>query len=90
MFIDPYFLLFVRYCQFFFVKMQTKQDQTAIIGCNLSKKHKLALYKTQSGEPKVFFNILLGATSTKLGNRYPNTIELASWSVDVLCDFEAT
>ena len=35
----------------FYVKMQTKQDQTAIIGCNLSKKHKLTLYKTQNGEP---------------------------------------
>ena len=56
---------------FFLVKMQTKQDQTVIIGCNLSKKHKLALYKTQSGEPELFFNILLGATCTKLGNGYP-------------------
>ena len=39
-------------------------------GCNLSKKQKLALYKTQSEEPnyvdhKFFLNILLGATCTK-------------------------
>ena len=61
---DPYFYLFIRLMSAFFlfyVKMQTKQDQTAIIGCNLSKKHKLTLYKTQNGEPnyvdyKFFFN----------------------------------
>ena len=36
-------------CQFFFsFKMQRKQDQTAIIGCNLSKKYKVALHKTQN------------------------------------------
>ena len=42
----------------------------AIIDRNLSKKHKLALYKIQNGEPsyvdhKFFFNVLLGATCTK-------------------------
>ena len=50
---DSYFYLFIRLLLAFFlfyVKMQTKQDQTAIIGCNLSKKHKLTQYKTQNGE----------------------------------------
>ena len=54
----------------FFVKMQTKQDQTVIIGYNLSKKHNLALHETQIEEPnyvdhKFFFNILLGPTCAK-------------------------
>ena len=60
---DPYFNLFIRLSSAFFlfsVKMQKqKNKQTnkktgsncAIIGCNLSKKHKLALHKTQSGQP---------------------------------------
>ena len=46
---DSYFYFFIRLLSAFFlfyVKMQTKQ-----VGCNLSKKHKLTLYKTQSGEP---------------------------------------
>ena len=60
----PYFNLFIRLLSAFLlfsVKMQkqknkqTNKNQTgsncAIIGCNLSKKHKLALYKTQNGEP---------------------------------------
>ena len=49
---DSYFYHFKRLLSAFFlfyVKMQTKQDRT-IIGCNLSKKHKLTLYKTQNGE----------------------------------------
>ena len=45
--------------------MQTKQYQTVLIGGNLSNKHELALYKTQKGEPKFFFLILLGATCAK-------------------------
>ena len=60
-----------------------------IIGCNLSNNHKLALYKAQSGEPTFFFNTLVGATCTKTW-RHPNTIKLASWLVDVLCDVKAT
>ena len=42
----------------------------AIISCKLSKKRKLALYKTQIGEPnyvdhKFFLNVFIGATCTK-------------------------
>ena len=50
---DPYFYIFIRLLSAFFlfsVKTQTKQDQTAIIGGNLSKKHRLTLYKAQNGE----------------------------------------
>ena len=32
---------------------------------------------------------MLGATCTKTWDRHPNTIELASWLVHVLCDFKA-
>ena len=83
---NSYFYLFIRFSAFFlfYVKMQTKQDQTAIIGCNLSKKHKLTLYKTQNGESNyVDQNFSLIFTRTylpiqNLGDRHPNTIELAS------------
>ena len=51
------------YCQLFFFSQDESKTRSncAIIGCNLSKKHKLALYKTQNGEPnyvdhKFFFN----------------------------------
>ena len=51
---DSYSYLFRRLLSafsLFSVKMQTKQDQTvAIIDCNLSRKHKLILYKTQNGK----------------------------------------
>ena len=58
---DSYFYLFIKLLSAFFlfyVKMQTKQDQTAIIGHNL---YKLTQYKTQDGESnyvdhKFFFN----------------------------------
>ena len=51
---ESYFYFLIRLLSAFFlfyVKMQTKQDQTVlIIGCDLSKKHKLTLHKTQTGE----------------------------------------
>ena len=62
---DPYSYLSITLLSAFFVfvfsvRMQTKQD-CAIIGCNLSKKQKLTLYKTQNGKSnyvdhKFFFN----------------------------------
>ena len=60
-------------CQLFFFFCQDANkigSNCAIIGCNLLKKHKLALYKTQSRELnhvdyKFFFNILLVATCLK-------------------------
>ena len=59
---------------------------------NLSKKHKLTLYKAQNGESnyvdhKFFFNFYQELPPVQsLGNRHPNTIELPSWLVHVLCD----
>ena len=66
-----------------------------MIGCNLSKKHKLTLYKTQNGEPnyvdhKFFQNFCKELRVQSLGDRHPNTIELANCLVHILCDFKAT
>ena len=71
---DQYFYLFIRlFFSFFSLFCQDANkiaSNCAIIGYNLSKKHKLALYLTQNGEPnyldnKFFFNILLEATCTE-------------------------
>ena len=52
---DPYFYLFIRllsaFFSFFCQDANKTRSNRAIIGYNLSKKHKLTLYKTQSGEP---------------------------------------
>ena len=52
---DPYFYRFIRLLSAFFSFFYQDADRTrwnrAIIGYNLSKKHKLTLYKTQSREP---------------------------------------
>ena len=49
---DSYFYLFIRLLSVFFSFLCPDANKTrlncAIIGCNLSKKHKLALYKTQN------------------------------------------
>ena len=90
LFMDPYFYLFILLLSVFLCQDEKKTGSSfVIIGCNLSNNHKLALYKAQSGEPTFFFNTLVGATCTKTW-RHPNTIKLASWLVDVLCDFKAT
>ena len=39
---------------------------------------------------KFFFNFCLELHVQKLGDRYPNTIKLASWLVNVLCDLKTT
>ena len=62
---NPYFYLFIKLLSAFFsVFCQDAnkiRSNCAIIGCNLSKKHKSTLYKTLNGEPnyvdhKFFFN----------------------------------
>ena len=88
-------MIIVSFFSFFCQDTNKTGSICAIIDCNLSKKQKLALHKTQNGEPnyidhKFLLNILLGATCKKLGDRHPNTIELASWLVHVLRDFKAT
>ena len=66
----PFYKIIVGFFSFFCQDVNKTGSNFAVIGCNLSKKHKLALYKTQSGEPnyvdhKVFFHVLPGATCTK-------------------------
>ena len=70
----PIFLPFYKINGSFFAFISQDANKTgsncAIIRCNLSKKRKLVLYKTQIGEPnyvahKFFLNFLLGATCTK-------------------------
>ena len=72
------------------------RSHCSIIGCNLSKKHKLTLYKTQNGESNydiIGFSLIFTRSYLpiqNLGDRHPNTIELASWLVLVFSDFKAT
>ena len=96
---DSYFYLFIRLLAGFFSFLCQDANKTrsncAIIGCILLKKHKLTLYKTQNGESnyvdhKFFFNSRSYLPAQNLGYRHPNTIELASWLVHVLCDFKAS
>ena len=51
---DPYFYLFIRLLSAFFIfQSRCKQNKIKlcyIIGYNLSKQHKLTLYKTQNVE----------------------------------------
>ena len=66
----PFYVNFVSFFSFFCQDANKIVSNFAIISCNLLKKDKLAMYKTQGGEPnyvdhKFFFNILLGATYTK-------------------------
>ena len=97
---DPYFYLYIRLLLDFFLfscqDANTTRSNSSIIGCNLSKKHKLTRYEAQSGESnyvdhKFFFNFTRSYLPVRnLGDRHPSTIELASCLVHVLCDFNAT
>ena len=97
---DSYFYLFIRLLPAFFLFLCQDANKTrsnsSIIGCNLSKKHKLTQYKTQNVESnyvdhKFFFNFTRSYLPVQnLGDRHPNSIELASCLVHVLCDFKAT
>ena len=61
---DLYSYLFIRLLSVFSFLCQDAsktRSHCSIIGCNLSKKHKLTLYKTQNGElnyvdHRFFFN----------------------------------
>ena len=81
----PFCKIIVSFFSFLCQDANKTRSDCAIIGCNLSKKHKLTLYKTQNG---FFTRSYLPAQN--LGDRHPNTIELASCLVQVLCDFKAT
>ena len=91
----PFYKIIVSFFSFFCQDANKTRSNSAIIDCNLSKKHKLILYKTQNGEQnyvdyKVLFNFCQELRVQKLGDRNPNTIELTSLLVHVLCDFKAT
>ena len=77
---------------FFFCQDAIKtRSNCAIISCNLSKKHRLTLYKTQNRETNYVVQTFCKELPVqKLGDRHPNTLELASWSVHVLSDFKTT
>ena len=96
---DSYFYLFIRLLSAFFFLCQDAnktRSHCAIIGCNLSKKLKLTLYKTQNRESNYVdhkFSLIFTRSYLQvqnLGDRHPNTIELASCLFNVLCDFKAT
>ena len=90
----PFDKIIVRFFSFLCQDANKTKSSCAIIGCNLSKKHKLTLYKTQNRESnyvehKVFFNFYQELpTCTKPWGQTSNTIELASCLVHVLCDFK--
>ena len=57
----PFYKIIVRFFSFLCQDANKKRSNIAIIGCNLSKKNKLTLHKTQVGESnyvdhKFFFN----------------------------------
>ena len=92
----PFCKIIVSFFSFLCQDANKTKSNCAIIGCDLSKKHKLRLHKTQNGEQnyvdhKFFFNFFWELpTCTKPWGRHPNTIELDSWLGHVLCDFKAT
>ena len=57
----PFYKIIVSFFSFLCQDANKARSKCAIIGCNSSKKHKLALHKTQNGEPNYvnhtfFFN----------------------------------
>ena len=46
----PFYEIIVSFFSFLCQDANKIRSNCAIIGCNLSKKHKLTLYKTQNGE----------------------------------------
>ena len=46
----PFYKIVVSFFSFFLSRYNETRSNCAIIGCSLSKKYKLTLYKTQNGE----------------------------------------
>ena len=91
----PFYKIIVSFFSVFCQDANKTRSNCAIIGCNLSKKHKPTLYKTLNGEPnyvdhKFSLSFARSLPVQKREDRHPNTIELASWVVHVLHDFKAT
>ena len=58
----PLYKISVSFFSFFCQDANKTRSKCAIIGCNLSKKYKLSLYRTLKGDPnyvdhKFFFNV---------------------------------
>ena len=89
----PFYKITVNFFSFLCQNAKKTRSNCAIIGCNLSKKHKLTQHKTQNGESnyvdhKFFFNFYQELPPVQsLGDRHPSTIELPSWLV---YDFKVT
>ena len=47
----PFYVIIVGFFSFFHENANITGSNCAIIGCNFSKKHKLVLYQTKTGEP---------------------------------------
>ena len=60
----PFYVIIVSFFSFCRQDANKTVSNCATVGCSLSKKHNLALHKTQSVIIS-FFNTLLGATCTK-------------------------
>ena len=87
----PFYVIIISFFSFFFQDANIAGSNCALISCNLSKKHKFALHQTLREEPnyvdhKIVF-LYFAKSYLYNGDRHPNTIELASWLVHVLCNF---
>ena len=84
----PFYKNIVCFFSFFCQDTNKTRSNRAIIDCNSSKKHKLILYKTQNGDVdyKFFFDFCQELPVQKFGDRHPNTTELTSQLVHVLCN----
>ena len=91
----PFYKILFSFFSFLCQDAHKTRSNWATIGCNLSKKQKLTLYKTQNRMYNYVDQTSLTFTRSylpvqNLGERHPNTIELASCLVHVLRDFKAT
>ena len=82
----PFYEIIVSFFSFLCQNASKIRSNCAIIGCNLSKKHKVTLYKTQNREPnnidhKFFFNFYQEPPVQNLGYRHPNTMYLCMYCV---------
>ena len=92
----PFYKIIVSFFSFLCQDANKTRSNCAIIGCNLSKKHKLTHYKTQNGESnyvdhRFFFNFYQELpTCTKPWGQTSKYYRAASCLVHLLCSFKAT
>ena len=96
---DPYFYLLIRLLSvFFFFLSRCKQNKIKLCYNRLQfvkeTQTNTVKHRTESQTTQIISFSLIFTRSylpvQNLGDRHPNTIELASWLVHVLCDFKAT